>query len=99
MDSAARFCLGWGVFVGLPFVVMGGRVPECLETSEFATIVATTTAMLVFGVAGVLNSWMRSGDAVSFYGFIGHCRTFFRGPEEQAQPSPQIDNQEQEVVQ
>lgn len=99
MDNAARFCLGWGVCVGLPFVAMVGRVPGCLQTSEFAMIIATTSAMLVFGIAGFLISWKRSRAGLSIRGITAHCRAFFTDPEKQTQANPQIDNQEQEVVQ
>lgn len=99
MDSAARFCLGWSVFVGLPFVVMVGTVPDCLKTSEFATMVATTGAMLMFGVAGFMVSWKRSNAGISCRGFAAHCRAFFRDPEKRTRSNQQIDNQEQEIVQ
>lgn len=99
MDSTARFCLGWSVGIGLPFVVMVGTVPGCLQTTEFATMVATTAAMLIFGVAGFLISWNGSGAGVSLHGFATHCRVFFSDPEKQPHSNHQIDNQEQEVVQ
>ncbi len=99
MDSAARFCLCWGAGIGLPFVVMVGTVPGCLQTSEFATMVVTTVAMLSFGVAGFLLSWKRSDAGINPRGFTSHCRAFFSDPQIQTQSSPQIDNQEQEVVQ
>ena len=99
MDSAARFCLGWGAGIGLPFVGMVGTVPGCLQTSEFATMVATTSMMLVFGIAGFLISWKRSDAGISPRGFASHCRVFFSDSEKRTLSSPQVENQEQEVAQ
>ncbi len=50
MDDFARFCIGWGILGGLPFVIFGARVPGCLGTIEFTAIAASVALMLVFGV-------------------------------------------------